>query len=133
MKHLFSTLFALMLTASTLCWETGAAQAAGDIDPKLRKPFIDHTLKYKDKDSGLDYSIYLDRFGGFERYFPCQFDHGDWWVTGDGRLCIKYESKRFEGFCLTPKIDGETITLSSTEGKLQTTAQFLDGNKTPLG
>ena len=48
MKHLFSTLFALMLTASTLCWETGAAQAAGDIDPKLRKPFIDHTLKYKD-------------------------------------------------------------------------------------
>ena len=122
----------ILVLALVLIFATGSTQASVLSDP-ARKPFADHTLKYKDKASGLDFSIYLGRFGDFERYFPCQFDHGKWWITKDGQLCIEYERKKFKGFCMIPKVEGETITLSSTKGKLQTTAQFLDGNKTPLG
>jgi len=124
--------FKFALVTLVLIFAAGSAQASAFTD-SARKPFADHTLKYKDKASGLIFSIYLGRFGDFERYFPCQFDHGKWWVAKDGQLCIKFESKKFKGFCRVPKVEGKSITLSSTEGRSQTTAQFLDGNKTPFG
>lgn len=93
MRRLISAALPLALILSILIGGFSNAPAEATTNPALRKPFADHTLIYNDKESGLEFSVYLDRFGGFERYFPCQFDHGKWWVETDGKLCIKYERK----------------------------------------
>lgn len=103
-------------------------------DPnKLKKLFSDHTIHYIDKESGKQHSIYFGRFGDFEKYFPCEYVDGTWWINEQGALCLKYSAGDQDPSCNKPVIDGSKVTLSSSTSETLLVAKIFEGNKLPFG
>lgn len=108
-------------------------QANDDAFAKINKQFSDHTIHYIDQASGEQHSIYFGRFGDFEKYFPCQYVDGTWWINTKGALCLKYSTEDQHKWCRKPQIRGAKVTFSSSANEILLTAKIVGGNKLPFG
>jgi len=100
---------------------------------KINKQFSGHTIHYIDQASGEQHSIYFGRFGDFEKYFPCQYVDGTWWINAKGALCLKYSTEDQHKWCRKPQIRGSKVTFSSSSNEILLTAKIVGGNKLPFG
>ncbi|MAF46842.1 MAG: hypothetical protein QGH73_17430 [Rhodospirillales bacterium] len=125
----------LILAAAMAVFLLSTTAGASETSPNtgLKKQFSDHTLTYTDKASGQKHSIYLGRFGQFDKYFPCEFLDGDWRINNTGALCLNYRTDQKGEACWKPKFDGASVSLYQAQGQIALEAKIVTGNKLPLG
>jgi hypothetical protein len=126
-------IYSIIALATMLSVPTGAIGSTDDLVRQLR----DLTFVYVDAKTGLEHIVYIGRFGNnYDEYFPCQFVHGTWRITDDGKLCLKDgvdEARRDGTNCLRPEIGDEKISFFDSAGLLAFQAKLIRGNGMPLG
>lgn len=112
---------------------SGIALADGPASPEnLNRQLINNSLKYTDPKTELEHTIYFDRFGGFERYVPCEYQHGKWDISADGKLCMVDGDGDGPKQCLASNLNGDQLTLSDPASNEVILAKLLEGNKLPF-
>jgi len=127
-------LLAALLAAMLAGGLPGSALARSDSsEADLKRLFTDHTLVYRDRRTGEMNSLYFGRFGNFDRYFPCEFTDGTWWIGDGATLCLKDSSGNGRPTCLKPRIKGDAVTFFAPGGEVAMEAKLLAGNRLPFG
>jgi hypothetical protein len=122
----FSSALLLVLSAQVLAATSSTKEA-------VSKQFTDHTFVYTDPVTKLETTIYLGRFGTFDRYVPCEFQDGLWSVTDDGRLCIIENDETIPPVCYTPRSENGAVTFIKPDGEIAFVSKLQKGFRLPFG
>jgi len=128
---------AVILLAGFVALPALPAWAAWADDPpttsELETRFKNTTLQFQDHRTNLPTSIYMDRWGTFEKYVPCVFTDGKWRITDKAKICWTDSEGAAPETCLKIKFGAAQMTFSNSAGNPLATAKLLKGNKLPLG
>ncbi len=127
-------IIAVIVLAASLALPPGASRADGaPTAGELKNIFKDSTIVFMDHRTNLPTTIYMGRWGSFDKYVPCDFTDGNWRLSKRAEICFKDREGNAPETCLKLKFGAAQMTYSNDIGNPLATARLMRGNKLPLG